>query len=119
MIKLLRNSKKILAIATFFVLLITVLVFSSCNKKTSKKEEKEQTVKKQSKYSYPVVDTSQKNSFNNTSQINSPSEGQPFYGQDDQHKGAQPKYKDNGDETSNRFKHRLDVAEKSRRKNDA
>jgi len=48
---------------------------------------------------YPVVDTGQEKTYNNTSQISPPSEGQAFYGQDAQFDGNQPRYVDNGDGT--------------------
>lgn len=48
---------------------------------------------------YKVVDTGQKEFFNNSSVINKPSEGQPFYGQDAQFIMNAPSYADNGDGT--------------------
>ncbi len=52
-----------------------------------------------SRLSYPVVDTGQDKTYNNTSEISPPSEGQAFYGQDAQVDGNQPHYVDNGDGT--------------------
>jgi hypothetical protein len=48
---------------------------------------------------YPVVDTGQAKCYDNSREIAEPKPGQPFYGQDAQHKGLQPSYKDNGDGT--------------------
>jgi ribonuclease BN (tRNA processing enzyme) len=48
---------------------------------------------------YPIVDTGQNKSYDNTREISNPAPGQPFYGQDAQHQGNQPSYKDNGDGT--------------------
>ena len=49
--------------------------------------------------SYVVVDTDQTRCYDNTQEIAAPAEGQPFYGQDAQHDGPQPAYRDNGDGT--------------------
>lgn len=49
--------------------------------------------------SYPIVDTKQTSFYNNSSVINSPEEGDPFYGQDASYAGNQPAYTDNGDGT--------------------
>ncbi len=48
---------------------------------------------------YTVVDTGQENCYDNTSQMNCPSEGQVFYGQDAQYSGYYSAYQDNGDGT--------------------
>ncbi|MCK5212787.1 MAG: DUF1566 domain-containing protein, partial [Dehalococcoidia bacterium] len=52
-----------------------------------------------SSLSYPIVDTAQELTYNNTSVISSPSAGNAFYGQDAQIDGNQPNYLDNGDGT--------------------
>lgn len=52
-----------------------------------------------SSLTYPIVDTGQEKFYNNTSQINAPSYGNEFYGQDAQYNGYQPSYTDNGDGT--------------------
>ena len=49
--------------------------------------------------SYRIVDTGQKDFFNNYQTISKPSKDQPFYGQDAQFTGNEPSYKDNGDGT--------------------
>ena len=49
--------------------------------------------------SYPIVGTGQSKCYDNTSEIDPPEPGQPFYGQDAQHPGLSPKYKDNGNGT--------------------
>ncbi len=46
-----------------------------------------------------AVDTGQSLCYSNYSQVNCPSSGAPFYGQDAQYMGAQPAYRDNGDGT--------------------
>jgi len=46
-----------------------------------------------------VVDTNQSICYNNNSNINCPSSGADFYGQDAQYQGTQPSYTDNGDGT--------------------
>ncbi len=48
---------------------------------------------------YRVVDTGQKEFFNNSVSIAKPSVGLPFYGQDARYNGNQPSYTDNGDGT--------------------
>jgi hypothetical protein len=48
---------------------------------------------------YPIVDTGQTQCYDNTRAITAPRPGQPFYGQDAQHAGCQPAYRDNGDGT--------------------
>ena len=48
---------------------------------------------------YKVVDTGQKEFFNNSRIISKPSEGQSFFGQDAQHLINTPSYADNGDGT--------------------
>ena len=48
---------------------------------------------------YTVVDTGQTKCYDNSKEISSPKQGDPFYGQDAQYQGNQPSYKDNGDGT--------------------
>jgi hypothetical protein len=48
---------------------------------------------------YKIVDTGQKDFYNNTSIITEPQEGESFYGQDAHYVGNQPLYTDNGDGT--------------------
>jgi hypothetical protein len=48
---------------------------------------------------YVIVATGQTNCYDNSKKITSPTSGQPFYGQDAQHKTCRPAYKDNGDGT--------------------
>ncbi|MDH7570031.1 MAG: DUF1566 domain-containing protein, partial [Armatimonadota bacterium] len=48
---------------------------------------------------YPVVDTGQKKCYNNFGEMAPPRPGQPFYGQDAQHRGRAPRYRDNRDGT--------------------
>jgi len=48
---------------------------------------------------YPIVDTNQSKTYNNSREIAPPSEGQAFYGQDAQVDGNPPRYVDNGDGT--------------------
>ena len=48
---------------------------------------------------YPIVDTSVSDYYNNTSIISAPSTGEAFYGQDAQYIGNQPSYTNNGDGT--------------------
>ena len=52
-----------------------------------------------SERSYAIVDTGQQRTYNATSEIAPPSEGEPFYGQDAQIDGNQPSYVVNGDGT--------------------
>ncbi|MCP4370144.1 MAG: DUF1566 domain-containing protein, partial [Deltaproteobacteria bacterium] len=47
----------------------------------------------------PIVDTGQVKSYDNSREIICPKPGQPFYGQDAQHEGNVPSYRDNGDGT--------------------
>jgi hypothetical protein len=48
---------------------------------------------------YPIVDTSQLQCYDEREPIKPPVKGNAFYGQDAQYKGKQPDYKDNGDGT--------------------
>jgi len=48
---------------------------------------------------YTVVDTGQVSCYDNAVEIAPPEPGQAFYGQDAQHEGNQPAYRDNGDGT--------------------
>ena len=48
---------------------------------------------------YTIVGTGQNRCYDNFGEIAPPKPGQPFYGQDAQHPGPKPTYKDNGDET--------------------
>jgi len=48
---------------------------------------------------YPVIGTGQDRCYDNRSEIAAPKPGQPFYGQDAQHQGVKPDYKDNGNGT--------------------
>jgi hypothetical protein len=48
---------------------------------------------------YVIVDTGQVQCYNNSRVISCPEPGEAFYGQDAQHDGDQPAYKDNGDGT--------------------
>lgn len=52
-----------------------------------------------SQVSSPVVDTGQKNCYNTSTKISCPAKNLPFYGQDAQYQGNQPKYRDNRDGT--------------------
>ena len=49
--------------------------------------------------SYPVIDTNQTKTYDNAEEINAPSPGDGFYGQDAQFEGLQPQYQDNGNGT--------------------
>lgn len=49
--------------------------------------------------SYTVVGTGQSRCYSDTGEIPPPAPGQPFYGQDAQHPGPAPSYRDNGDST--------------------
>ena len=48
---------------------------------------------------YQIVGTGQTKCYSDTGEIAPPQPGQPFYGQDAQHPGAEPSYKDNSDGT--------------------
>lgn len=48
---------------------------------------------------YPVVDTGQNACYNNREKITCPQQGEQFYGQDGQHQGNPPSYRDNQDGT--------------------
>ncbi len=48
---------------------------------------------------YSIVDTNQTDFYSDRRQINEPSEGEGFYGQDASYNGNQPSYTDNGDGT--------------------
>ena len=49
--------------------------------------------------SYPIVDTNQGLCYDDSGRIDSPSDGEAFYGQDAQYTGNVPSYTDNGDGT--------------------
>jgi hypothetical protein len=55
--------------------------------------------KSSKKLNYPIVDTNQGLCYNNKEQIDGPSKGEAFYGQDAQYTGNVPSYTDNGDGT--------------------
>jgi hypothetical protein len=65
------------------------------------------SVSYQSAGDYVVVDTGQNKCYDNSKEIACPQQGQPFYGQDAQHQGHQPAYRDNGDGTVTDLKTRL------------
>lgn len=48
---------------------------------------------------YQIVGTGQTKCYDDTEEIAPPQPGQPFFGQDAQHPGPEPSYKDNGDGT--------------------
>jgi hypothetical protein len=48
---------------------------------------------------YPIVDTGQKQCYDQNKAIPTPNPGEAFSGQDAQHQGLEPKYRNNGDET--------------------
>ena len=48
---------------------------------------------------YPIVDTNERDFYNNDSEIEAPAVGEAFYGQDASYQGNQPSYRDNGDGT--------------------
>ena len=56
---------------------------------------------------YLVVDTGQTKCYDNNGEIAPPKPGQPFYGQDAQHPGPAPSYRDNGDGTVSDLNTRL------------
>lgn len=49
--------------------------------------------------SFPVVDTNQSQCYDDRGRAGCPTPGEPFYGQDAQHAGRAPQYRDNGDGT--------------------
>lgn len=58
-----------------------------------------QTVEVAESLSFAIVDTDQGSCYDANSEMECPSEGQSFYGQDAQYDGSQPSYTDNGDGT--------------------
>ena len=48
---------------------------------------------------YPIVDTGQTACFDGQAEIAAPAAGEPYHGQDAQHAGHAPRYRDNGDGT--------------------
>ncbi|HJO09532.1 MAG TPA: DUF1566 domain-containing protein, partial [Verrucomicrobiota bacterium] len=48
---------------------------------------------------YPIVDTRQERSYDNSREVAYPKSGQAFFGQDAQYNGNQPSYQDNKDGT--------------------
>ncbi|WP_432798509.1 Lcl domain-containing protein [Poriferisphaera sp. WC338] len=53
----------------------------------------------QSAHTYPIVDTNQIRTYNNTSRIKYPLRSSTFFGQDAQYQGLKPSYQDNHDGT--------------------
>ena len=53
----------------------------------------------QTNLSFPVVDTDQSIFYDSIVEIDQPTPGEAFYGQDAQYNGYQPNYQDNGDGT--------------------
>jgi hypothetical protein len=48
---------------------------------------------------YAIVDTAQRDCYDQARKVNAPDWGEPFYGQDAQYEGLSPSYRDNGDGT--------------------
>jgi hypothetical protein len=84
--------------------IITVLIIvclSGCVSESNSEKEKvvNDDTEFNSDYTYPIVDTSQSICYNNSEIIESPAEGEAFYGQDAQYTGNVPSYTDNEDGT--------------------
>ncbi|MBM4046370.1 MAG: DUF1566 domain-containing protein, partial [Planctomycetes bacterium] len=56
-------------------------------------------VAQQTGLTYKIIDTGQVRSYNNTTEMTTPTSGQSFYGQDANYTGYAPSYRDNGDGT--------------------
>ena len=97
-IKIQRKILGILVISLITVGSLGILFWSSKQENTNQNQSP-QLSEITTPYSYTIVDTGQNKCYNNTSEIPCPDAGEPFYGQDAQYKGYQPKYVDNGDGT--------------------
>lgn len=98
--------KRTIVVLVLLLSLFAILLATGCQKKTtsSKKQEKSSKIDESQAETlkdddYIVVGTGQNKCYNNKKAIDYPKKGEAFYGQDAQHKGVQPSYKDNGDGT--------------------
>ena len=96
----LTDALKPLRLALFVAYLSFIAIFAACKDEIAEivaTDNLEQI--NYSNLTYPIVDTKQGFSYDNTSQMTSPVEGEAFYGQDAQYTGNAPSYSDNGDGT--------------------
>ncbi len=89
------NSKKTASI--IFGMFITLTAFVSCTSDNETTDETSQEISLDN--AYPIVDTNQNLCYGDAEQINCPSVGEDFYGQDSQYSGTAPSYTNNGDGT--------------------
>lgn len=84
------------------LLLATVTGFISCGKNsTIETKDVVKNIKLSNNLSYPIVDTGQSKSYNNSKAISKPTSTDSFYGQDSNYDAYQASYQDNGDGTVN------------------
>ncbi len=101
------KQKKLKKMGTIFISIIALLLFgtSGCSEDTildneeinSGEEQKNENLPDVS--GYPIVGTNQTIFYGSSSQINEPSAGDAFYGQNAHYAGNETSYTDNGDET--------------------
>ncbi len=95
-----RNTLKI---TTGFLLSLIIIIslssFTGCDKEAIEADNKNTEVILPDITGYPIVETNQSKFYNNSNEINSPSTGSSFYGQDAHYTGNAPRYKNNGDGT--------------------
>ncbi len=101
------KQKKLKKMGTIFISITALLLFgtSGCSEDTildneeinSGEEQKNENLPDVS--GYPIVGTNQTIFYGSSSQINEPSAGDAFYGQNAHYAGNEPSYTDNGDET--------------------
>ena len=81
------------------VLVILALSFIACSSDDDNETTDETSEEISLDSAYPIVDTNQNLCYGDAGQINCPSEGEDFYGQDSQYSGTSPSYTNNGDST--------------------
>lgn len=69
------------------LLIATAVLMTGCDRQSA------------ASHNYVIVDTGQNDTFDNTRTIDAPAPGENFHGQDAQHAGSRPNYRDNGDGT--------------------
>ncbi len=81
------------------VLVILAFSFIACSSDDDNETTDETSEEITLDSAYPIVDTNQNLCYGDAGQINCPSEGEDFYGQDSQYSGTSPSYTNNGDGT--------------------
>lgn len=86
---------------TFTLLIISMILLESCNKKENIDPNNEQTENEviETDFPYTIVETQQITFYDNLVETSIPVSGESFYGQDANYTGNETLYQDNGNET--------------------